>query len=141
MSKKYKNHAKGTFEVKSWDEKTWEGKPWNEASGARLTHAKVTQSFQGDIEGEGTMQSLMSVRDDNFASFTGMQQIVGQVGDRSGSFILQFSGTFEDGAAKTTWFVTPGSGTGELQGLRGEGEYIARHGEQQVPFTLDYDFE
>lgn len=141
MSQKYKNQAKGTFEVKSWDEKTWEGKPWNEVSGARLTHAKVTQAFQGDIEGEGAMQSLMAYHDENFTSYTGMQQITGRIGDRSGSFVLQFSGIFEDGAAKTTWFVAPGSGTGALQGLRGEGGYIARHDEPQVPFTLDYDFE
>ncbi|MFL5802893.1 MAG: DUF3224 domain-containing protein [Roseiflexaceae bacterium] len=34
----------------------------------------------------------------------------------------------------------PGSGTGQLRGMRGEGSTVAHHGDAQ-PFTLDYSFE
>lgn len=102
--------ATGTFEVKSWDEKTYE-----ELEGAgKLTRASVAYSYKGEIEGEGQEEFLMMYPDEKSASFVEMQRIVGSVGGRSGSFVLQGSGTFEGGAAKGTWSVVPGSGTGEL---------------------------
>src|SRR5438477_7731508 len=110
-------HATGTFEVKSWNEKPYE----EIGEGAKLTRASVTQSFQGDIEGEGTVEYLMMYPNEKFASFVGMHRLVGRVGGQSGSFVLQLSGTFEGGLAKADWFVVAGSGTGELLGLRGEG--------------------
>jgi len=129
-------HATGSFEVKSWDEK-----PYSEIDGGpKLTHASVTNAFHGDIEGEGALMYLMVYRDDSSTSYFGLERVVGRVGDRSGSFVLQHSGTYEGGAATTTWSVVPGSGTGDLRGLRGEGGYVARGGEKQTPFTLDYDF-
>ncbi len=133
--------AKGTFEIKSWDEKTWEGKSWDEVDGAKLTHARVTTVLRGDIEGEAAAQSLMVYRDDGTASYVGLERVVGRIGSRSGSFVWQSQGTFADGAARTTWTVVPGSGTGDLAGLRGQGSYTAYHGQQPVPFTFDYDFE
>ena len=134
-------HATGTHDMKTWDEKTWDGKPANEVSGAKLTRASVTNSFHGDIEGEGTLEYLMTYRDDGSASYVGLERVVGRIGDRAGSFVLQHSGTFAGGAAKTTWSVVPGSATGDLRGLRGEGGFVAHHGEPSASYTLDYDFE
>ncbi len=129
-------HATATFEVKAWEEK-----PYDEIDeGPKLTRASVTKSFSGDIEGEGAVEYLMIHRDDGSASFVGLERVVGRVGDRSGSFVLQHTGTFEGGTAKTTWFVVPGSGTGALRGLRGEGGFASAHAER-YSITLDYDFE
>jgi Protein of unknown function (DUF3224) len=41
---------------------------------------------------------------------------------------------------KATWFVVPGSGTGDLSGLRGEGGFEGEFGKGSVG-TLDYWFE
>lgn len=79
-------------------------------------------------------------RDDGSASFIGLERVVGRLGDRSGSFVLQHTGTFEDGTAKATWIVVPGSGAGELRGLRGEGGFASAHAES-YSMTLDYDLE
>lgn len=129
-------HAIAAFEVKSWSEK-----PYNEIEGLpKLTRASVAKSFKGDIEGEATLEYLMMYRVDGSASFIGLERIVGRLGNRSGSFVLQHSGAFESGVAKATYFVVPGSGTGELSGLRGEGSFAAGHA-QEYPMTLDYDFE
>ena len=128
--------AKATFKIKSWDEQ-----PYDETDDApKLTRASVTKSFKGDIEGESSLEYLMVHRDDGSASFVGLERVVGRVGDRSGSFVLQHSGTFEGGTAKSTASVVPGSGTGDLRGLRGETQFAAAH-EEQYPITLDYDFE
>ncbi len=47
----------------------------------------------------------------------------------------------EDDTLKATWFVVPGSGTGDLTHLRGEGSYDYRHGEAQTPFRFDYELD
>ena len=132
--------ATGTYALKNWDEKTWDGKDYKDQPGAKFTHAKVTEDFHGDIEGEGIVQFLMAYRDDTFASFVGLQQITGRIGDRSGSFVLQIIGVFENGAANSTWSVIPGSGIGDLRGLRGDGELVAGEGNEQ-PYKLNYYFE
>jgi len=128
--------AKATFGIKSWDEKTY-----NEIEGApKLTRVSATKSYQGDIEGEGKLEYLMMYRTAGSASFMGLERVTGSVGGRSGSFVLQHSGTFEDGVAKVILSVVPGSGTGDLRGMSGEGGFNAGH---QPPYamTLDYGFE
>jgi hypothetical protein len=125
-----------TFEIKSWDEK-----PYDEiGGGAKLTRASVTKAFHGDIEGEGRVEYLMVYRGDGTASFVGLERVLGQVGSRSGSFVLQHNGTFEGGVAKATYVVVPGSGTGDLRGLRGEGSFASGHA-QHYPMTFDYDLD
>jgi Protein of unknown function (DUF3224) len=128
--------ANGTFEVKNWEEK-----PYNEMEGvAKLTHATVTQDYQGDIQGEGTLDYLMIYTTESAASFVGLERVVGRIGDRSGTFVIQHTGTFADGVASANYSVVPGSGTGDLKGLRGEGSYSTGH-VQPHPFALDYSFE
>lgn len=134
-------HATATFQSKQWDEH-----PYIEhESDARLTHADVRNDFHGDIEGESTLYYLMTYRHDgegwNSADFVGYEYVNGRPGDRSGSFVLQHTGVFEEGAAKGNLTVVPGSGAGDLRGLWGSGSFVARHNVQPTPFTLDYDFE
>src|SRR5260221_2346763 len=90
-----KTHAKATFALNTWEEK-----PYNEMNGLpKLTRVSVTKTYQGTITGEGKLEYLMMYRDDGSASFLGLERVVGSVGGRSGSFVLQHSGTFEGGVA------------------------------------------
>jgi hypothetical protein len=131
-----KTHAKATFTINAWEEKAY-----NEIKGGpKLTRASVSKSYQGEIKGEGKLEYLMMYRDEGSASFLGLERVVGSVGGRSGSFVLQHSGTFKDGVATVTLLVVPGSGTGDLHGLRGNGEFAVGH-QQPYSLTLDYDFE
>jgi len=93
-----------------------------------------------DIVGEGRVEFLQAVRPDGSASFVGLERVVGKVGGQSGSFVLQDSGTLKAKKVTGTWFVVPGSGTGQLKGLRGEGGFSADLG-QHAKITLDYWFE
>lgn len=128
--------ATGKFEVKSWDEK-----PYEELDGGgKLTRARVTQSAHGDLEGEGVVEYLMAYRADGTAQFVGMQRVVGSLGGRQGSFVLQIEGTYDGGRAKGDWSVVSGSGTGELRGLKGTGGFEAPHG-PTASITLDYELE
>jgi hypothetical protein len=129
--------ATGSFENKSWEEKPYhvvEGEP-------KLTRASVTNSFHGDIEGEGTLEYLLVYRDPASATFVGLERVIGRIGGRAGSFVLQHVGTFENGTVQGSWMVVPGSGTVELQGLRGAGSFIAHHGNPLAGLTLDYEID
>jgi uncharacterized protein DUF3224 len=126
--------AKGSFELASWEEETWE----EEDDGSKLTRAVVTQTFRGDLEGDGAVQWLMSYRPDGTASFVGLQRVRGVVGDRKGRFVLETSGSFDGTAATWTGTVVPGSGTGELGGLTGTATFAAPHG-PTADFEFDYE--
>jgi hypothetical protein len=131
-------HASATFEIKKWDEK-----PYQEIEGgSKLTRASVIKVYRGDITGDATSESLMFYRADGTAVFTGLERIVGSIGGRAGSFVLQATGIYRDGKATCDCTVVSDSGAGDLRGLSGEGRYVAGHGDYPyVPFTLDYSFE
>jgi hypothetical protein len=126
--------AKARFAIQSWGEQ-----PYSEGDGMpTLKRASVVKSLTGDLEGEGHVEYLMMYRSDGSAAFVGLERVVGSLGGRTGSFVLQRSGVFENGLAKETYVVVPGSGTGELSGLTGEGHTEVGHGLEH-PFELHYD--
>jgi hypothetical protein len=129
-----KQSANARFAIKSWDEKPYSEDP----DLPKLTQATVTKTFTGDLEGDGLVQYLMMYRRDGSATFVGLERVVGRIAGRSGSFVLQRTGIFESGLAKESYSVIPGSGTGELRGLRGEGTSAVGHGSEH-PFVLDYE--
>ena len=129
-----KKRANARFAIKSWDEK-----PYSEGQDLpKLTRARVMKTFTGDIEGEGQVEYLMMYRSDGSAAFVGLERVVGRIGGKTGTFVLQRIGVFENGQAKETYSIVPGSATGELQGLRGDGSSAVGHG-MEHPFSLDYD--
>jgi hypothetical protein len=128
--------AAATFEITTWEEEMYH----ELSSGAKLTRASVTQCFSGDIEGVGTVEFLLMYPDSTRAFFAGMQRVVGTLNGRPGSFVLQTNGTYADGKAGADWFVVPGSATGELRGLHGNGGFSPASG-TKVAVTLNYNFE
>lgn len=126
--------ASCTFKVTTWDEK-----PYQEFDGgAKLTRAKVSQAYQGAINGEGLVEFLMSHAANGTASFVGMELVRGTVAGKSGSFVIQHVGTFDSGGARSAWYIVPGSGNGELAGITGKGSYIATG--ESVPVIFSYEF-
>ena len=130
-------HVTATFDIKSWDEK-----PYDEAEGlGKLTRVRAVYTYRGDVEGEGTSESLMTYQDGGTTTnFVSLERVVGRVAGRSGSFMLEGQGTYSSTeGAKSEFFVVPGSAAGELVGLRGKGNYVA----SQPPFSwkLDFAFE
>jgi len=129
-----KHTAKARFAITSWDEK-----PVSEGADLpKLSRATVVKALTGDIEGEGRVEYLMMYRSDGTAAFVGLERVVGRIGGKAGSFVLQRSGAFEGGQAKESYTVVSGSGTGELRGLAGEGRTSVGHG-MEHPFELSYE--
>jgi Protein of unknown function (DUF3224) len=130
-----RTHATGKINVKTYEPITYD----QPAEGPTLVRIRVVEDFSGDIEGEGAAEFLQTTHEDE-ASFVGVERVTGRLGGKSGTFVLQDQGTLKGTTVSGTWFVVPGSGTGELQGLRGEGGFEAELG-QGADVALDYWFE
>jgi len=129
-----RTRAHSTFQVKNWDEQTT-----SEVDGhLKITSAKVVFGYSGELEGESAMHYLMLYRDDGTASVIGMERITGRLEGHSGSFVLQHHGGYADGTASGEFEVVEGSASGELAGLRGHGNAIARK-DGSTEFSLEYE--
>jgi hypothetical protein len=117
-----------------------ESKPYDETASPKLVEVNLTETFTGDIEGESPVRALQVLRDDKSACLVSLQRFRGKLGGRQGTFVLQGSEIVENGKIKASWSVVPGSGTGELSGLRGEGGFEGEFGKGSDG-TLDYWFE
>lgn len=117
-----------------------EAKPYDQTVSPALMEIHINETFTGDIDGESPVWALQVLRDDKSARLVSMQRFSGKLGGRQGTFVLQGSETVENGKIKATWFVAPGSGTGDLVGLRGEGGFEGDFGKGSQG-TLEYWFE
>ena len=97
-------------------------------------------AFSGGLEGEGTVEWLMGYGEDGTAAFVGLERVVGRVDGRSGTFVLQHTGTFDGKLATADVTVVPGSGTGDFAGIKGGGTFEAGLGKYGVR-SLELDYE
>jgi len=105
-------HATGPFEVKLAPQ-TADGSPIG-----RLT---IDKQFHGDLEATSKGQMLAFSTDvKGSAGYVAMEQVNGKLHGRTGTFVLQHSGTMARGAPGLSVTVVPDSGTGELVGLAGK---------------------
>lgn len=114
--------------------------PFDQAAGPALMELNLNETFNGDLNGQSPVRALQLQRDDRSASLISMQRFSGTLAGRKGTFVLQGSEVVENGRIKATWFVVPGSGTGELSGLHGEGGFEGEFGKGSNG-TLEYWFE
>jgi hypothetical protein len=124
----------GTFRIMGWDEK-----PYDEPQGLpKLTQTEVCQELEGDITGSASVTYLMGYGDDDAARFVGLVRVMGTIGERTGSFVMQDVGAFENGVAKGRWTILPGLSTGDLRDIRGDGHFAA--GADSVSYLLNVSF-
>jgi Protein of unknown function (DUF3224) len=117
-----------------------EATPYDQTASPALMEIRLSETFTGDIDGESPVRALQVLRDDHSACLVSMQRFRGKLRGRQGTFVLQGSEIVENGKIKATWFVVPGSGTGDLSGLRGEGGFEGQFGTGSDG-TLEYWFE
>jgi Protein of unknown function (DUF3224) len=132
--------AKGTYSVKKWEENTYE----QISSEMKMTKATVKYSISGQIDGKALVEYLMfykyfDVKDQHksSANYIGLIRFIGNVGGKEGSFVIEDHGTFENGTASSALQIIAGSGTGELKGMQGNGQYSATQDGAQI--ELDYN--
>jgi len=108
--------------------------------GPGLVEIHITESFSGGISGESIVRVIQVKLDGGNASQVSMQRVCGAIDGREGTFVLQGEGRVGAGKIRSEWFVVPGSGTGALAGLRGDGGFEGQFGKGSTAW-LDYWFD
>ncbi|HMD84944.1 MAG TPA: DUF3224 domain-containing protein [Terriglobia bacterium] len=110
-------HASGTFDV----ELTPQQPDNKEAESAKLGRMSIDKKFCGDLEAtsKGEMLSAMTEVKGS-AGYVALERVSGTLHGRSGTFVLQHSGTMTRNAPELSITVVPDSGAGQLVGLAGK---------------------
>lgn len=109
------HRASGTFEVSLTPHPVAD-----EQEAAGLGRMSIDKRFHGALEATSTGQMLSARTEvDGSAGYVAIELVTGTLDGRSGTFVLQHSGTMNRGAPELTITVVPDSGTGELAGLAG----------------------
>jgi hypothetical protein len=104
--------AAGPFDVKLT--------PQPPGDDAVLGRFSLDKTFHGDLEATSKGQMLaFSSSVKGSAGYVAMEQVIGTLQGRRGTFVLQHSGTMTRGNGQLTLTVVPDSGTGDLVGLSG----------------------
>ena len=123
--------ASGTFEVKITPQATDDS-----PESALLGRMSIDKQFHGDLEAtsKGMMLSAGTAVKGS-AGYVAIERVSGALHGRSGTFVLQHSGTMTRGAPQLTITVVPDSGTEQLAGLTGSMAIMIAGGQHS------YDFE
>ena len=108
-------HAAGTFEVKL------DKQPLADTDAdATLGRLSIDKTFLGDLQATSRGEMLSAgTAVKGSAGYVAIERVSGTLGGRSGSFVLQHSGTMTRGTPSLSVTVVPDSGTGDLTGLTG----------------------
>ena len=127
------SRATGAFEVKL----TPQAEDKNE--GGALGRLSIDKQFHGDLEATSKGEMLTAGTDvEGSAGYVAIERISGTLHGRSGTFVLQHSGTMTRGAPQLTISVVPDSGTGQLLGLAGKMTILIDDGKHS--YNFDYTF-
>lgn len=124
----HSTRANGTFDVKLAPQ------PADENEGA-VGKMSIDKQFHGDLD--GTSRGLMLAAGtavQGSAGYVAMERVTGKLHGKSGTFVLQHTGTMNRGAPQLSVTVVPDSGTGELVGLAGRMNIIIAAGKHSYEF-------
>jgi len=107
--------ATGTFDVKITPQAADDY-----ADGKVLGRMTIDKTFHGDLSAASRGQMLSAMGGvKGSAGYVAIERVSGTLGGRTGSFVLQHTGSMDRGQASLTVTVVPDSGDGELTGLSG----------------------
>lgn len=123
-----------SFEITEWEESAYAAGDAlydRDAAGPVLARVRMRKRWSGLLEGESAGEVMTCGRE----GYLAMERISGTLAGRRGSFVLQHGATHEpDGTPRPFAWVVPDSGTGELEGLSGDGS--VEHGLLRLDWRL-----
>jgi hypothetical protein len=108
--------AEGTFELEFDPEE-----PYDDRDGIQLSRVHISKTFSGDLVGVSETD-IITVTTGHPAAYAGIERFDGMLHGRTGCFVLQHSAGADSRVPWMTWKIVESSGTGELAGIRGEGQ-------------------
>jgi len=125
-------HAAGPFDVTV----TPQGQP-EVGNGVTTGRMMIDKRYHGALEGSGSGEMLSAMTTtEGSAGYVAIERVTGKLHGRSGSFVVQHSGTMARGAQALSITVVPDSGDGELAGIAGT--MRIRIEERQHFYEFDY---
>jgi hypothetical protein len=112
--------------------------PYDTVDGVGYARTRIDKTFRGDLEATSHVEMLAVRGDGDGAGYVALETVRGTLQGRVGTFALLHAGTMTSESLWARWPISPGSGTGELVGIRGEATIeIAPDGAH----TLHLDYE
>lgn len=106
-------HATGPFDVKVTPQD-------DKSEDPLLGRMTLDKQYHGDLEGSGKGQMLTAgSAQKGSGGYVAIEKVTGTLNGRTGSFVLQHSGTMKSNVPQLTITVVPESGTGQLEGIAG----------------------
>ena len=132
--------VQGEFTVKKWDEENLGSFPMD----TPVAKASVIYEVTGEINGELSAEYLLyySYQDrenmhNSKAAYMGYMFFIGAVNGKKGSFAVEDKGRYTEAGPVSVLSVIPDTGTDELRGTSGIGNYGFRGGKMMIELDLD----
>ena len=123
-------HATGPFDVKITHKD-------DNSSDPLLARMTLDKQYHGDLEATGQGQMLPAgTAVKGSGAYVAIEKVTGTLKGRTGSFVLQHSGTMTQNVPQLTIIVVPDSGSGQLAGITGKMTITIAPGGKH-----SYDFE
>ena len=114
-------HLESPFRIDAWEPAEGDALADATGGGPATGRATVRKTYTGDLAATSVAE-LLTCQGDEGAAYLAQERVIGALGGREGSFVLQHGAAGGPGHEMSQWaFVVPGSGTGALAGLRGTG--------------------
>ena len=127
-------NASAPFTNDRYDEEAY-----GEAEGVEVSRVHISRTFTGDLSGESSAELLIA-KSEGGGGYVGHDRITGALGGRTGGFVFQHQGLMGPEGVTNTGGIVPGSGTGELAGITGEGTMLAdEDGNHTLTLTYQLD--
>jgi hypothetical protein len=111
--------------------------PYGEADGAEVSRVHISRTFTGDLEGSSAAELLIA-KSGGGGGYVGHDRITGTLRGKTGGFVFQHTGLMGPEGVTNTGTIVPGTGTGELEGITGDGTMLADE-EGSHTLTLVYE--
>jgi hypothetical protein len=103
--------------------------------GIQLGRMAIAKTFHGPLSATSAGEMLTAMTPTKgSAGYVAVEQVVGSLNGKTGSFVLQHFGVMGNGQERLVLEVVPDSGTDELTGLRGTMTIIRDAGQHQYGF-------
>ena len=123
-------HATGPFDVKVTPQDDKSDDPL-------LGRMTLDKQYHGDLEATGKGQMLTAGSPvKGSGAYVAIEKVTGTLQGRTGTFVLQHTGSMTQNAPQLTITIVPDSGTGQLTGIAGKMTIIIATGGKHT-----YDFE
>src|SRR3954452_19043139 len=128
--------VKVPFEVTGWEPDP-ASLELGDAGPVAFGRVTMRKTFTGALSGSSVLSMTSAAVGEAPVGYSALELVTGTLEGRSGTFVLQHSGVVDDDRPSPSGLALPGTGPGDLSGLRGS--ITIEHDESGPVLHLDYE--